>query len=295
MATIYTKTALKKIKKDELIQMFLDQQGKLNDINMSDAPPNTQFLYKAKVKEQNDMIAELKENEKELAYCLAQQTLKVCQQEQTYEMLNDSIEAQTEHTDKVEAENEKLKAEIDDASYREDSMFQTLTQKRKEESDWAQKKIEGLQEELDVFRKSPAYAAVIWERDCLKEENEKLKEEVNDRVVIEDIAAAFGREGEEDFDWENEIHNLKYTEKLKEEIEGFRSVCNEYLQDESSTWEELRNWCDDNSCCDDLRDTIADMEDQLEEKEVDKDNMIDFIERSGGWGDYQEFVLEHCQ
>jgi hypothetical protein len=27
MATIYTKTALKKIKKDELIQMFLDQQG----------------------------------------------------------------------------------------------------------------------------------------------------------------------------------------------------------------------------------------------------------------------------
>ena len=259
MATIYTKTALKKIKKDELIQMFLDQQGKLNDINMSDVPPNTQFLYKAKVKEQNDMIAELKENEKELAYCLAQQTLKVCQQEQTYQMLNDAIEAQTEHTDKVEAENEKLKAEI------------------------------------DVFRKSPAYAAVIWERDCLKEENEKLKEEVNDRVVIEDIAAAFGREGEEDFDWENEIHNLKYTEKLKEEVEGFRSVCNEYLQDESSTWEELRNWCDDNSCCDDLRDTIADMEDQLEEKEVDKDNMIDFIERSGGWGDYQEFVLEHCQ
>ena len=34
MATIYTKTALKKIKKDELIQMFLDKQGKLNDIMM---------------------------------------------------------------------------------------------------------------------------------------------------------------------------------------------------------------------------------------------------------------------
>jgi DNA repair exonuclease SbcCD ATPase subunit len=205
MATIYTKTALKKIKKDELVQMFLDQQGKLNDINM-DLEGDGWFL-------------KLKENEKELAKSLAQQTLKVCQQEQDWQMLNDAIEAQTEHTDKVEAENEKLKAEI------------------------------------DVFRKSPAYAAVIWERDCLKEENQKLKEEV----------------------------------------EGFRSVCNEYLQDESSTWEELRNWCDDNSCCDDLRDTIADMEDQLEEKEVDKDNMIDFIERSGGWGDYQEFVLEHCQ
>ena len=281
MATIYTKTALKKIKKDELVQMFLDQQGKLNDINM-DLEGDGWFL-------------KLKENEKELAKSLAQQTLKVCQQEQDWQMLNDAIEAQTEHTDKVEAENEKLKAEIDDASYREDSMFQTLTQKRKEESDWAQKKIEGLQEELDVFRKSPAYAAVIWERDCLKEENEKLKEEVNDRVAIEDIAVAFGREGEEDFDWENEIHNLKYTEKLKEEVEGFRSVCNEYLQDESSTWEELRNWCDDNSDSDALRDKIADLEDQLDEKEADSDNMRDFIERSGGWGDYQEFVQEHCQ
>ena len=34
MATIYTKTALKKIKKDELIQMFLDQQAQINDIKM---------------------------------------------------------------------------------------------------------------------------------------------------------------------------------------------------------------------------------------------------------------------
>lgn len=31
MATLYNKTALKKIKKDELVQMFLDQQAKLNN------------------------------------------------------------------------------------------------------------------------------------------------------------------------------------------------------------------------------------------------------------------------
>jgi exonuclease VII large subunit len=35
MATVYNKTALKKIKKDELIQMFLDQQAKLNDMQLS--------------------------------------------------------------------------------------------------------------------------------------------------------------------------------------------------------------------------------------------------------------------
>lgn len=31
---LYTKTALKKIKKDELVQMFLDQQAQINDIKM---------------------------------------------------------------------------------------------------------------------------------------------------------------------------------------------------------------------------------------------------------------------
>ena len=36
-----------------------------------------------------------------------------------------------------------------------------------------------LKEEVDGFRKRPAYAAVIWERDCLKEENEQLKESIN--------------------------------------------------------------------------------------------------------------------
>ena len=34
MPTIHTKTSLKKIKKDELIKMILDQQAKLNDIEM---------------------------------------------------------------------------------------------------------------------------------------------------------------------------------------------------------------------------------------------------------------------
>lgn len=35
MATIYNKTALKKIKKDELIKLFLDQQAKLNDMEFT--------------------------------------------------------------------------------------------------------------------------------------------------------------------------------------------------------------------------------------------------------------------
>lgn len=52
----------------------------------------------------------------------------------------------------------------------------------------------------------------------LEEENKKLEEEVNDRVVIEDIAEAFGSDEGEDFDWESEIAGLvEENKKLKEE------------------------------------------------------------------------------
>ena len=47
----------------------------------------------------------------------------------------------------VNAKCQKLKSELEDASSREDSMFQTLNKKRKEESDWAMKKIDKLEAE----------------------------------------------------------------------------------------------------------------------------------------------------
>ena len=92
MATIYTKTALNKIKKDELVQMFLDQQAKLNDSHLATdvadhcnnlydrirklkaeneklkeeiKEPKELFMYKAKVKElREDLIKEKEEHEK---------------------------------------------------------------------------------------------------------------------------------------------------------------------------------------------------------------------------------------
>ena len=92
MATIYNKTALKKVKKDELVQMFLDQQAKLNDSHLAKdvadhcnnlydrirklkaeneklkeeiKEPKELFMYKAKVKElREDLIKEKEEHEK---------------------------------------------------------------------------------------------------------------------------------------------------------------------------------------------------------------------------------------
>ena len=62
--------------------------------------------------------------------------------------------------EELKKENKKLKAELEDATSREDSMFQTLNKKREEESVWALKKIAQLKDENKE----------------LKEELEKAKE-----------------------------------------------------------------------------------------------------------------------
>src|SRR5210317_1858078 len=64
MATLYNKTALKKVKKDELIQMFLDQQAKMNDIKMDiDGDGLLKQGYKTELsnshKQQNRMVKEI--------------------------------------------------------------------------------------------------------------------------------------------------------------------------------------------------------------------------------------------
>ena len=82
----------------------------------------------------------------------------------------------------------------------------------------SKERIQELEKQIEKEREEVVrvFAAGVWERRCLKEENEQLKEEVNDRVVIEDIAYAFGSEEGGRFDWESEIA------ELKEELDGFR-------------------------------------------------------------------------
>ena len=57
-----------------------------------------------------------------------------------------------------------------------------------------------------------------------EKENEELKKEVNDRVVIEDIAHLFGKD-EDDFDWEDEIGGLVLENKeLKKEAKKIEAA-----------------------------------------------------------------------
>jgi len=69
------------------------------------------------------------------------------------------------------------------------------------------------------------------ENEELQKENEELKEEVNGRVVIEDIAELFGSDEGENFDWEDEIGAIIFeNKKLKKE--------NKKLEEESESFEE---------------------------------------------------------
>jgi chromosome segregation ATPase len=52
---------------------------------------------------------------------------------------------------------------------------------------------------------------------------------------------------------------------LTEELSGFKSVCEEYLEDEDSPWTELSSWCEDKT------DEICDLKDQIDENEEENE------------------------
>ena len=88
-------------------------------------------------------------------------------------------------------------------------------------------------DELDkLFGNEDGYVKHLEMIKKLKEENEKLKEEiqvlnqeVNDRVVIEDIADLFGSDEGDEFDWENAINEkIQENHKLKEQNAKIKNI-----------------------------------------------------------------------
>lgn len=106
-----------------------------------------------------DKLGELVDDEREKVKQLEEENKKLKKKNEEYEAMMIDAEAEDQGRENTIAslgeENKKLKAELEDATSREDSMFQTLNKKREEESVWALKKIAQL-----------------------KDENKRLKEEV---------------------------------------------------------------------------------------------------------------------
>jgi len=110
-----------------------------------------------------------------------------------------------------EGEIEELKEELEAATAREDSMFQTLNKKRNEESEWAQKKIVELKEEIDLYKE---------ELDIAHHEYDKIKAEIQ-RSTISEARSARDKALADNSTLKEDIKNLlQKIEGLKGEIDG---------------------------------------------------------------------------
>jgi len=76
------------------------------------------------------------------------------------------------------------------------------------------------------------------------------------------------------------------NKKLNEELKGFKSICNEYLESEESSWEQLSMWCDEKTEeivdlkeeIDDLEEKVEQLEAQVEELEAQVEELEEQVE-----------------
>lgn len=110
------------------------------------------------------------------------------------------------------------------------------------------------------------------ENDKLKEENKKLRREVN----------TMG-EGEE-------AHLCKIA-FLQRELDGFKSVCNEYLESEDSSWKELSSWCDQKTDeITELKDEGGNYQYDLEELQGELEPLEEFMSDLTGVCSYEDVI-----
>ena len=98
--------------------------------------------------------------------------------------------------------------------------------------DWLDKEMlknEKLKEDMKSLKKENKFYLRKMEK--MRKEIKRLQEEVNDRVVIEDIAECFGSDEGDDFDWESEIYGIvQENKKLKLELKAAQEVSVVYMK-----------------------------------------------------------------
>jgi len=205
MATIYNKTALKKIKKDELVQMFLNQQAKLNDVMMDiDGDGLLKEGYKTELsnshKQQNRMVKEIT---------------------------------------KLKEENENLKQEIKDSEYtrkHENLQWQNTCEKQDEQ-------IWQLTEEIHSRMSKEQEKELEQENEDLKQEIKILKEILDevrvyiggfdsDELDVFDMIVKREKQDEQISQLTEEIHSRMNKEKENEKVK----LENENLKEEVKFW-----------------------------------------------------------
>lgn len=184
--SIHTKTSLKSVKKEDLVEMYLELQGKYNDVQMDEHATHKEW--------QKEWDALDKENEKlksELyrpcgQYECNDNQIVIHKQKEEIEKLkraneiNDELHNTSEECiGKLEEENKKLKEEnekLNDDDWVIDC-HKALKYKIVLTEDHYAELMEA-DDERNIYKEESEFGLYQYEK--LKEENEKLKEEVKD-------------------------------------------------------------------------------------------------------------------
>lgn len=169
MATLYNKTALKKIKKDDLVQMFLDQQAKHNNLYLafnrsSNAALESLGDQEAMLKENKKLKAEneklKKDNDEwETEYCRVESNFESLECDN--KKLHDSFDGWTatlEEYKMLKVENKKLKdtivslkSSVDDLREARDKRDQQIKE-LKQQVDYAYKQLNELMSKVTLLK-----------------------------------------------------------------------------------------------------------------------------------------------
>jgi DNA repair exonuclease SbcCD ATPase subunit len=240
MATLYNKTALNKIKKADLIQMFIEQQGQKNYLVME----NDEF--KQRLIEKNDQLIEANEKQIELT--------------KENKKLHESFDGWTatlEEYKMLKVENKKLKKDLI---------------KEKEEN------VELMEENKKLKEKTVEHLGMAETlHDAVVEENKKLKEEIEG---WKEVAETYSIETSDELEsWlsasiheDDEVYS-KYMEplELRDEVEELKKQ-NEKLKKEigyNDTEIARKNWQIDHAYkqLNELMSKATLLKDEIESKE----------------------------
>jgi len=195
MATLYNKTALNKIKKADLIQMFLDQQAKLNDIKMEAEEMNQKgWLEIAKREEEHKKLKEENDEWKEVAGVEGLETpseleswmsASIHEDDEVYSKYMEPLELRDEN-EKLKDTIVSLKSSVDDL--REARDMRDLKIKRlTKEIGYNDTKIERQNWQLDYAYKQlnelMSKATLLKDEIESKEESDSESEEEEDECV----------------------------------------------------------------------------------------------------------------
>ena len=144
MTSFYTKTALKKIKKDDLIQMFLDQQAKIYDMKMEAEEMNQKGWLEIakreeehkKLKEENEKLKEDLEEKEEEVSLINSEEMENEEKIALLEVENEKLKEENKEHEETIAQQDELLDELTEDLDKDDDIKTQLTELRREVKMW---------------------------------------------------------------------------------------------------------------------------------------------------------------